>query len=119
AQVRREGGRPVHGFRVTVAGGTSILPRSGAALFEFLPAGQILDVAEAVLRVYHRHGDFQHKQRNRLKFLIRDIGWETWHRHFEEALRGIQAEGGASLPFDPDRPPVEVAVDRNGFRPPS
>ena len=42
--------RARRGFRVTVGGGTSILPTSGHLLFEFLPAGEILDVAEAVLR---------------------------------------------------------------------
>ena len=29
------------------------------------------NVAEAILRVFHRLGDYEHKQRNRLKFLIR------------------------------------------------
>jgi sulfite reductase (NADPH) hemoprotein beta-component len=29
-----------HGFRVTVAGGTSIMPRAGALLHDFLPAGR-------------------------------------------------------------------------------
>ena len=49
----RATGGPERGFRVTVGGGTSILPHSGGVLFEFLPAGEILDVAEAVLRVFH------------------------------------------------------------------
>src|SRR6187431_515804 len=43
----REDGTLRRGFRVTVAGGTSILPRSGAALYEFLPAAEILEVTEA------------------------------------------------------------------------
>src|SRR5262245_47594159 len=70
ARVNAEGRR---GFRVTVAGGTSILPRSGEVLYDFLPAGEILEVTEAVLQVFQARGDFKHKQRNRLKFLIRDI----------------------------------------------
>ena len=37
---------------MTVGGGTSILPTSGQLLFEFLPAGEILDLAEAILRLY-------------------------------------------------------------------
>src|SRR5262249_4046434 len=67
--VRSPDGRG-RGFRVTVGGGTSILTRSGGLLHEFLPASEILRVAEAVLRVFHRYGDYEHKQRNRLKFLI-------------------------------------------------
>src|SRR5262249_25060442 len=39
------------GFRVTVAGGTAILCRSGFLLHDFIPTGEIYDVADAVLRV--------------------------------------------------------------------
>src|SRR6185436_15282772 len=38
------------GFRVTVAGGTSILPVSGYVLYEFLPVEEMFNVAEAVAR---------------------------------------------------------------------
>jgi sulfite reductase beta subunit-like hemoprotein len=108
---RRQGvnGSSRRGFRVTLAGGTSILPRSGITLYEFLPAGEIFEVAEAVIRVYHRLGDFKHKQRNRLKFLIRDIGYERWRAEFEKARAEVKAEGAPRLPFDPDHPPVEDA----------
>jgi sulfite reductase beta subunit-like hemoprotein len=97
------------GFRVTVGGGTSILPRSGELLYDFLPAGEILEVTEAVLRVFHDRGDFKHKQRNRLKFLIRDLGFATWRAAFEEARAALRDAGGIALPFDPDHPPVEEA----------
>ena len=99
------------GFRVTVAGGTSILPLSGYLLYEFLPADEIFNVAEAVVRVFHRCGDYEHRQRNRLKFLIRTLGWEGWRARYEEALAEVRAEGGAGLPFDPDDPPVELPPD--------
>jgi sulfite reductase (NADPH) hemoprotein beta-component len=82
------------GFRVTVAGGTSILPRSGELLYDFLPAGEILEVTEAVLQVFHDRGDFKHKQRNRLNFLIRDPGFATWRAAFEEARAAVRRAGG-------------------------
>ena len=69
------GGR---GFRVTAGGGTAIMcDRAAGLLHEFLPASEILRVAEAVLRVFHRLGDYQHKQRNRMKFLIKTLGWDA------------------------------------------
>ena len=86
------------GFRLTIGGGTSILPTSGYLLYEFLPAEQMLEVAEAIVRVYHRLGDYQHPQRNRMKFLIRQLGWEGWRERFEETLAEVRAEGG--VPFD-------------------
>ncbi len=97
----------VRGFRVLVAGGTSILCNSGQLLYEFLPAAEMLNAAEAVVRVFHRFGDYEHKQRNRLKFLLRTMGWERWRAEFERALEEFRAEGGAKLPFDPQQPPVE------------
>jgi sulfite reductase (NADPH) hemoprotein beta-component len=68
--------------------------RSGWLLFDFLPAGEILDVADALLRVFHRLGDYKHKQRNRLKFLIRDMGWPAWRAEFERELEAVRSEGG-------------------------
>jgi sulfite reductase (NADPH) hemoprotein beta-component len=107
ARVRQTVRGPERGFHVTAGGGTSILPRSGAVLFEFLPAGEILDVAEAVLRVFARLGDYKHKQRNRMKFLIKELGWDKWKAEFESELGAFKESGGAKLPFDPNDPPVE------------
>jgi sulfite reductase beta subunit-like hemoprotein len=97
------------GFRITVAGGTSIMPRAGSVLHEFVPAAEIFDVADAVIRVFAALGDYQHKQRNRLKFLIKSLGWERWLEEYHAALASIQAERPRTFPFDPDDPPVETA----------
>jgi sulfite reductase (NADPH) hemoprotein beta-component len=97
------------GFHLTVAGGTAIMCRTGASLYEFLPASDILMVAEAVLRVFQRYGDYEHKQRNRLKFLVKTMGWDNWQAAFQKELDEVRAAGGAQLPFDPENPPVETA----------
>ena len=115
ARVRQEGSTDVRGFLVTVAGGTSTLARSGQVLFEFLPASEIFNVAEAIIRVFHRLGDYKHKQRNRLKFLVKSLGWEGFKAEFDRELEGVRASGGAGLPFDPEHPPVEDAPE--GVRP--
>jgi sulfite reductase (NADPH) hemoprotein beta-component len=105
------------GFRVTIGGGTSILPTSGHLLFEFLPADEIFDLADAILRLYAARGDYKHKQRNRLKFLIREMGFEAWKAELEGTLAEVKTEGGTRLPFDPDDAPVETAP--HGSRPPA
>lgn len=108
---RREGSRVARGFRMTVAGSTSILVTTGYLLYEFLPAGELLEVSEAIIRVYHRLGDYKHRGRNRMKFLIREIGWERWHGEFERTLAEVRREGRIALPFDPEAPPVHQAPD--------
>jgi sulfite reductase (NADPH) hemoprotein beta-component len=100
------------GFRMTVAGGTSILPVSGYVLYDFLPAEEMFNAAEAVVRVFHRFGDYEHKSRNRLKFTIRTLTWDGFRQKYDEALAEFKQSGGASLPFDPQSPPAsEQAPD--------
>jgi sulfite reductase (NADPH) hemoprotein beta-component len=107
------------GFRLTIAGGTSIMPVSGYLLYEFLPAEQMLEVAEAIVRVYHRLGDYEHRQRNRMKFLIKALGWEKWKAHFDETLAAVRAEGGVRWPMEPAVAPREQAPDWSPAEAPS
>lgn len=107
ARVRDVDGRVERGFRLTVAGGTAIMVTNGRVLFEFLLVADMLNVAEAVVRVFHKYGDYEHKHRNRLKFLIKTMGWEKWREAFDEALGEVRLDGGHPLPFDPEHPPVE------------
>src|SRR5690606_27324157 len=111
AAVRETGGREERGFRVAVGGGTSTMARAAHVLFEFLPAGQMLDAAEAVVRVFHRLGDYKHKHRNRMKFLVKQLGWDRFRDEVLAEYEAIRAEGGRPLPFDPEHPPVEEAPD--------
>src|SRR5688572_18161785 len=99
------------GFRVTVAGGTSILPVSGYVLYDFMPVEEMFNVAEAVVRVFHRFGDYEHRSRNRLKFTIKALGWDGFKARYDEALAEFTRDGGAPLPFDPDSTSAEEAPD--------
>ncbi|ACL66680.1 nitrite/sulfite reductase hemoprotein beta-component ferrodoxin domain protein [Anaeromyxobacter dehalogenans 2CP-1] len=101
----RDGAR---GFAVTVAGGTSSLCTVGALLVDFLPAADVLALGEAVVRVFHARGDRVNRHRNRLKFLVRALGFEPFRALVLAELAQVRAEGAPALPFDPERPPVEA-----------
>ena len=103
------------GFRVLVGGGTSTMSVSGMELFDFLPVDEMCNVAEAILRVFHALGDYRHKARNRMKFLIKSIGWEPWRAEFDRALAAVEAEGGVRLPAELLTPAEEEAP--SGMRP--
>jgi sulfite reductase beta subunit-like hemoprotein len=107
AAIAPGGGR---GFRVTVGGGTAILVRTGAPLHEFIPASEIFRVAEAVLRVFHRLGDYQHKQRNRIKFMIRELGWTRFREEYDRELSRNRLTGRVPT-LDIDPPATEVKPD--------
>ncbi len=70
----------------------------------------MFDCAEAIIRVFHRLGDYKHKQKNRLKFLVKSLGWDGFKVEYERERAGL-LPGAAALPFDPSRPPVEGAPD--------
>ena len=99
ALVGPDGGR---GFLVTAGGGTAIMTTAAGVLHEFLPASEILRVAEAVVRVFARLGDYQHKQRNRMKFMIKTLGWTRWREEYDRELTAGRLRGQVpTLEIDP------------------
>jgi sulfite reductase (NADPH) hemoprotein beta-component len=81
-------------------------------LHDFLPASEILRVAEAVLKVFRQFGDYQHKQRNRIKFMIKTIGWDRFVAEYQRELAAARADGGVPLltidpPADESKPDWE------------
>jgi sulfite reductase beta subunit-like hemoprotein len=107
------------GFRMTIAGGTSIMPVTGYVLHDFLPVEEMLNASEAVIRVFHRFGDYLHPQRNRMKFTVKTLGWERFREEVEKAHEEFKAEGGARLPFDPAAVRSDEAPDWTPPQPPS
>jgi sulfite reductase beta subunit-like hemoprotein len=111
AVLRGDNSHAERGFRVTAGGGTATMVRSGAVLHEFLPVSQMFECAEAVVRVFHRLGDYKHKHKNRMKFLIKEIGWDRFRQEYEQTLAAVRSEGPRPLPFDPANPMEERAPD--------
>jgi sulfite reductase (NADPH) hemoprotein beta-component len=92
-------------FLVRAGGGTATVPVSGQVLAERLPAGDVLELSEAVLRVFDRLGDRVHRHANRMKFLVRKLGFDGFRAEVEAERARVRAEGAPRLPFDPDAPP--------------
>jgi sulfite reductase (NADPH) hemoprotein beta-component len=105
------------GFDVRLGGGTATFPVSGRQLLPFVPAGELLAVAEAVVRVFHRLGERKNRNAARMKYLVRKLGWEAFQAEILKALAGVRAEGVPPLPFDPERAPEQAPAP--GERPPA
>ncbi len=102
------------GFRMTVAGGLGPLPTEARLLHEFIPAEEIVSRVEAVIRVFNRHGNRGNKNKARLKFVLRERGFDWLRDAIEEEYRDIQLNGGIAIPdevpdgfggFEPHPPP--------------
>ena len=114
AVLGRDGSR---GFRVYAGGGTAIMLVNAAVLHEFLPASETCRVAEAVLRVFAKYGDYQHKQRNRMKFMIKTLGWGRFKQEYDRALASIRL-GGSVPPLEIEPPSDEPRVETRKAAPP-
>src|SRR5262245_37110574 len=99
------------GFRVTVAGGTSILPVSGYVLYDFLPVEQMFNVAEGVVSAFHRYGDYKPPRRTHMKFAGQALGWDGYRASVEKVTDEFKKEGGASLKCDPETVRSETGPD--------
>jgi sulfite reductase beta subunit-like hemoprotein len=92
----------VRGVEIRTGGGTSIMPRVGGALYDFvaLDNGDYLKVSEAVLRIFDRQEELRrNRARARLKVLIDRIGMDAFREMVDEELRG---DWVAERDFTPD-----------------
>ncbi|MHC4915919.1 MAG: sulfurtransferase TusA family protein [Planctomycetota bacterium] len=96
------------GFAAYVAGGMGSQSRIGELLEEFVPADRVHLVAEAVKRLFDKHGNRRDKNRARLRFLIRQLGGERFRELYAEELEVLRRErppapGLRELPEPPPR----------------
>src|SRR6266852_3520057 len=84
----------VRGFRMTVAGGLGPLPVEAKLLDEFLPAERIVNRVEAIIRIFNRHGNRNNKNKARLKFVMRERGFDWLRDAVAEEYQDIVRNGG-------------------------
>ncbi len=94
ARVQQENGAPAsRGFEVYMGGGLGAIPHQAKLFSEFVPAEEMLPLAQAVARVFARLGEKKNRSKARMKFLIAKLGIEEF--------RALVAEERAKLPPDP------------------
>jgi len=86
------------GFRMTVGGGLGPLPYEAQLLDEFLPEERLVSRCEAVIRLFNKNGNRQNKNKARLKFVLRERGWEWVRNEIEKEYADILANGGIATP---------------------
>ena len=112
----------IRGFKVMVAGGLGSQPRHAEVLYDFLPADKIIPVMEGVLRVFDRFGERKSRAKARMKFLLKEIGLESFRNLIEEEQKAVEfktvaidaASYVASKPVIIEAPEVEIK-DQEAF----
>jgi sulfite reductase (ferredoxin) len=112
AQVRD--GQP--GFKVYAAGGLSTTPQAALTLHEFVPAAEIGRVGEALLRLFHAHGNRENRSRARMKYVLRKVGEEKFRALYAEYRAQVDAEAAAELTVasGPRNTPFPAVSDGDG-----
>ena len=93
--VIRDGQR---GFRVTVGGGLGPLPNEAKVLDEFLPDDRVINRIESVVRLFAKYGNRGNKNKARLKFVLRERGFEWLRDTVELEYQDILQNGGVATP---------------------
>ncbi|TKB98541.1 HEPN domain-containing protein [Pedobacter cryophilus] len=83
-KLKLENGEDVRGFKVVLGGGLGAQPSLAHIVHEFLHEDLIIPYAEAVLRVFDRHGERNNRNKARLKFLVNKIGIDELVKLVEE-----------------------------------
>jgi sulfite reductase (ferredoxin) len=90
---RVEAGKEKRGFEVYVGGGLGAVPHQAKLFDAFVPAEELLPLAQAIARVFARLGEKKNRAAARVKFLIAKLGIDEFKR--------IVLEERQTMPTDP------------------
>ena len=77
-QIREIDGETQRGFKIFLGGGLGNRSFVGHQLEDFTPDEDLLYTSIAVLRIFDRLGDRKNLARNRMRYLVNDMGWEKF-----------------------------------------
>jgi len=97
AKLRWDDSRLRLGFAVFAAGGLGARPHLGQQILECLPAEDLLILCEAILRFQYRAGERKNRNKARMKFLLKKLGYAEYKRIVAEEMARVEEERGEEL----------------------
>lgn len=95
------------GYAVYTGGGLGPHARVGQLLEAFVPVDQAHLVAEAVKRVFDKHGNRKNKQRARLRYLVEEKGSDAFRALYRDEFARLRKENPAAPTLRPVAPRLE------------
>src|SRR5215212_1645262 len=74
------GGETIRGFKIYLGGGLGAASFIGHLLEDFTSEDRVLATCMATIRLFDRHGNRQNMARNRMRYLVHEIGWEKFQK---------------------------------------
>jgi sulfite reductase (ferredoxin) len=75
-----ENGETIRGFKVYLGGGLGAASFIGHLLEDFTPEDRLLATCMATVRLFDRHGNRENMARNRMRYLVHEMGWEKFQK---------------------------------------
>jgi sulfite reductase (ferredoxin) len=92
AKTRTEDGQVKRGFAYYVGGGLGSVPYAAQLFDEFLPEEELMPMSQAITRVFARLGEKQNRQKARLKFLVKKLGFQEFKRLVLEERKQLRPD---------------------------
>ncbi|HKG72074.1 MAG TPA: nitrite/sulfite reductase [Nitrososphaeraceae archaeon] len=70
----------VKGFKIYLGGGLGAASFIGHLLEDFTPEDRVLSTCMATIRLFDRHGNRENMARNRMRYLVHEMGWEKFQK---------------------------------------
>ena len=112
-QVRQVDGSMQRGFRIFLGGGLGNRSFVGHQLEDFTPVEDLLHTSIAVMRIFDRLGDRKNLARNRMRYLVNDMGWEKFQNLVLKERAIVRATQSVITQLDIDTTPSQI---RNPIR---
>ncbi|MFQ5440823.1 MAG: nitrite/sulfite reductase [Nitrosopumilaceae archaeon] len=122
-QIREQDGSTQKGFKIFLGGGLGNRSFVGHQLEEFTPEEDLLYTSMAVVRIFDRLGDRKNLARNRMRYLVNDMGWEKFQNLVLKERAIVRATQSVVTKLSVDTTPTEIKrpiqiSDESGISPP-
>lgn len=107
-QVRKLDGSTQRGFKIFLGGGLGNKSYVGHQLEDFTPEEDLLYTSIAVVRIFDRLGDRKNLARNRMRYLVNDMGWENFQNLLLKERAIVRATQSVITQLDVDHTPSEI-----------
>ena len=116
-------GKTQRGFKVFLGGGLGNKSFVGHQLEDFTPEEDILYTSIAVLRIFDRLGNRKNMARNRMRYLVDEMGWENFQNLVLKERMVVRATQSVIVKLEVDNTPKEIKrpiriTDTDGRSPP-
>ena len=101
-------GKAQRGFKIFLGGGLGNKSFVGHHLEDFTPEEDLLYTSIAVLRIFDRMGNRKNMARNRMRYLVDEMGWEKFQNLVLKERAIVRATQSVIVKLDVDNTPNDI-----------